>query len=478
MINKQKIGITAVIILIFAIGGIYAAATAYTATNNSSKVYVNVTGNDSGTGTPDHPYATIQAGINNVATGGTVYVAPGVYSGKGNSILKIDKNVTIIGYSSNKTIQDGGNINESFIIYPHVTATIKNFTLRNFNQELGGAITDVGNLTLINVKLVGDTATNASITTNKKGNYPTKLTGILKTINVTYSGFKKDTGGKPSGWNTHELTTFSHNESSYSFLVFGDSRNDMGNLASMINVANRQNALFSVFEGDMRDDTDYLYAFKKIYLPPSSYTHFEMPILFSIGNHEEYNENGASDKAEAVYHNLFGNNSYYSWTEKNAYFIELDNDNGNLPIAEYNWLKGQLKESTKYKYTFIFMHIPLFTPADQTPQSMQVNNTIVNGATTLIGANTLEKLFNSYPNITMLFASHIHNYYTGKWGTTPFIITGDSGAPTSLGKTKGIVTTPSHHDFIQVTVNDTKATFNVVSYPAVANNYDFTTKPL
>ena len=119
------------------------------------------------------------------------------------------------------------------------------------------------------------------------------------------------------------------------------------------------------------------------------------------------------------------------------------------------------------------MHVPLFSPADQKPHNMELNDT-----NTTIGANTLQKLFNSYPNITMLFASHIHNYYTGKWGTTPYIITGDAGAPTYLGMTNGNVTTPSHRDFIKVTVTNKKVTFTDIRYPAVANNYDFTTPPL
>lgn len=459
-----------VFLVVFAVCSINAIAS----TCDSNDVYVNVHGSDiHGDGTQAHPYATIQEGINKASVDGTVYLAPGFYTGKGNSILKVGKNLTIIGYSSEKTLQDGGNVNEAFIIYPNVNATIKNITLRSFDQELGGAITDLGNLTLINVKLVGDTATNASISTNSEGSYPTKLKGTLTTKNVTYSGYIQSTGGKPAGWNDHELTTFSHRKSNYSFLVCGDARNDMGNLASMVNVANKQHALFAVFEGDMRDESDYLYAFKKIYLPPSPYTHFNMPTLFSIGNHEEYDEDGTTDSAEATYHYVFGNASYYSWTEKNTYFIEFDNDNENLPIDEYNWLKSQLNNSTKYKYTFVLMHVPLWTPADQTPHSMQVNDT-----NTTIGATTLQKLFNNYPNITMLFASHIHNYYSGKWGTTPFIITGDSGAPTYLGITNGIVTTPAHRDFIKVTVTDKKVTFTDVSYPAIANNYDFTTPPL
>ena len=95
-----------------------------------------------------------------------------------------------------------------------------------------------------------------------------------------------------------------------------------------------------------------------------------------------------------------------------------------------------------------------------------------------VGNTTLQGLFNSYPNITMLFASHIHNNYAGKWGTTPFMINGDSGAPTYLGMTNGTVTNPAHRDFIKVTVTDKNVTYTNVSYPAVANNYDFITQPL
>jgi hypothetical protein len=57
----------------------------------------------------------------------------------------------------------------------------------------------------------------------------------------------------------------------------------------------------------------------------------------------------------------------------------------------------------------------------------------------------------------------IHNSYTGKWGTTSFMITGDSGASTYLGMTNGTVTTPVHRDFIKVTLTDKKVTFAVVS---------------
>lgn len=88
MINRLKIGITAVFILIFAVCSIGAVA----ATSNSCNVYVDVNGsNVHGNGTQTNPYAAIQEGINKAPVNGTVYVAPGTYRGKGNSILKVEK---------------------------------------------------------------------------------------------------------------------------------------------------------------------------------------------------------------------------------------------------------------------------------------------------------------------------------------------------------------------------------------------------
>ena len=50
--------------------------------------YVATSGNDiSGTGSPDHPFATIQMGIDRVAAGGTVIVLDGTYTGPGNRDL-------------------------------------------------------------------------------------------------------------------------------------------------------------------------------------------------------------------------------------------------------------------------------------------------------------------------------------------------------------------------------------------------------
>ena len=56
----------------------------------------------------------------------------------------------------------------------------------------------------------------------------------------------------------------------------------------------------------------------------------------------------------------------------------------------------------------------------------------------------------------MLFASHIHAYYRGVWGRTPYIITGGAGAE--------LLGTDPEHDFyhyIVVTVGDEGVRYEV-----------------
>ncbi len=66
------------------------------------------------------------------------------------------------------------------------------------------------------------------------------------------------------------------------------------------------------------------------------------------------------------------------------------------------------------------MHIPLYTPNAEEEHGMN--------STGPGGSDALKTLFDAN-NVTMIFASHIHNYYTGTWGKTPYIISGGAGAP-------------------------------------------------
>lgn len=64
----------------------------------------------------------------------------------------------------------------------------------------------------------------------------------------------------------------------------------------------------------------------------------------------------------------------------------------------------------------------------------------------------LSELFDIY-NVTMLFTSHIHAYYEGYWGKTPYIITGGAGA--ELGRSD-----PGHYFYHYIKVHVSRSGVN------------------
>ena len=105
----------------------------------AATVYVDASRpNDSGDGLSwTHAKKTIQAGINAVCHGGTVYVAEGVYNQPADSdgwdIVHLDEDLTLIGAGAPKTIIDGQNLYRGISITSHdgQVNTIRGFTVRN-----------------------------------------------------------------------------------------------------------------------------------------------------------------------------------------------------------------------------------------------------------------------------------------------------------------------------------------------------------
>ena len=88
-------------------------------------IYVNYTGDDSGTGGQNSPYASLNKGISNVnaSDNAVIYLSAGRFTGENNTDLSINlahKNyngsLTIIGASNGQTILDGNDIIYSYFI--------------------------------------------------------------------------------------------------------------------------------------------------------------------------------------------------------------------------------------------------------------------------------------------------------------------------------------------------------------------------
>lgn len=249
-------------------------------------------------------------------------------------------------------------------------------------------------------------------------------------------------------WNYKQLSSFSHSESNFTFSYSGDERDDQGIFKKMIDNINSNypDLLFNINGGDLRSEAAELNGFKIDYLTPGKLTHFNKPVIFVIGNHEL-----TGDPTASIYQSVFGSPTYYNFSEQNSYFIIIDNANGEpLNGTQMKWLQDQLNRSQNYKYRFVFMHVPLYTPDGA---SYEEHSMVPDG---IGGADALTSLFDAN-NVTMIFASHIHNYYTGVWGKTPFIISGGAGAPAEENH-------PANHHYIVVNITNNVINYTVVHY--------------
>jgi len=103
----------------------------------------------------------LKLAIKNIPSGGTIYLKAGVYSGKNNVNLTINKNINIVGKTKGKIIFDGKEKTNIFTIKKNSKVSLKNLNLINGQiNGNGGAITNLGYLTISNSKFSNNKANN------------------------------------------------------------------------------------------------------------------------------------------------------------------------------------------------------------------------------------------------------------------------------------------------------------------------------
>ncbi len=179
---------------------------------------------------------------------------------------------------------------------------------------------------------------------------------------------------------------------------FGDNKNSITTFNNLIKRLNAEDILFAMDIGDLVEDGER----EKFRFFLNQIRKLNKPLLTAIGNHE------LREGGRANYYDIFGR-FYYSFTVGNAYFVVLDDANEkSIDPWQMQWLKDELKKSLRYKYRFVFMHVPLYDPR-------RTGFRIAHNLKDTRFARQLNALFDRY-NITMLFASHIHAYYRGGLG--------------------------------------------------------------
>ena len=241
----------------------------------------------------------------------------------------------------------------------------------------------------------------------------------------------------PAHLNADQLQEIDRSKKEFTFDVFGDNRGSTTIFENLVGKVNADKVLFSIDNGDLVDGGSVAHyrMFVGQIAPATS------PLLTSVGNHD--------DGSGELYRTIFGK-AYYTFAIGNSYFIVLDDSNErNIDSAQLAWLKERLAESQSYRFRFVFLHVPLFDPS---AGSKGTDHSLEDPAF----AGMLNDLFDQY-QVTLLLTSHIHGYYSGKWGSTPYVITGGAGAPLQGSD-------PAHffNHYIRVHVSEQGETFKVV----------------
>jgi hypothetical protein len=231
-------------------------------------------------------------------------------------------------------------------------------------------------------------------------------------------------------WNNNEISRIKvTNSENFTFAVFGDNKGNHSIFEPLLrDIDHNKEAAFAIDVGDLVSEGKKGKYRRFLNQVQENLT---IPLITAIGNHDFNNDS-------RNYEEIFGP-THYSFEIGWNYFIVLNaTTEAGLNKEERKWLEDELKKAQASKTRFVFMHVPPFDPRGQGFQKCLRNGSDLLG------------LFKRY-NLTHLFASHIHGYFSGVWQGIPYTITGGAG-----GRLQG--DDPSHffHHYVTVHVHQGK----------------------
>ena len=266
--------------------------------------------------------------------------------------------------------------------------------------------------------------------------YVTITVALILVLTVTAKVYSTSTQSDTHDWIYDALQGIDAEQDNYTFIALGDNKNAKM-FDDIIDRTNAEDAVFVMDVGDMVIKGER--AYYELFLEQAKRSN--KPFLTTIGNHELY-DNGRSE-----YYDIFGP-FYYSFTIGDAYFIVLDDANEySIDEWQMQWMTGELEKSQNYSMRFVFMHVPLYDPRPGMDHCLKDR----------AFAKRLNDVFDEY-NVSMVFSAHIHAYYSGMWGNTPYIITGGAGGEQVGGDD------PAHYfyHYIRVHVSGGNVSYEVV----------------
>lgn len=139
----------------------------------------------------------------------------------------------------------------------------------------------------------------------------------------------------------------------------------------------------------------------------------KFPVITAIGNHDDDIDNGP--KGEGLFEKYCGKREF-SFTDRNSYFIVLDDKNGEYSESQFLWLEEELGKSASYKHKFIFMHKPPFNPYQQSWYRIE----------TCPWSHRFLKLCEKY-KVDIVFSGHEYVQRVAEFGNVRYVISGGGG---------------------------------------------------
>jgi len=191
-----------------------------------------------------------------------------------------------------------------------------------------------------------------------------------------------------------------------------------------VEAINKLNPDLVVLTGDLinkKDDRAQVVEFKRITAKINS----EIPVYYSPGNHDIGQPTSQTDID--LFTEDYGHDRFSIKHKKNLLIginsCIIKSNDPVLEMKQFYWLKKELSKSKRAKHTIIFTHYPFFINAFDEPETYSN-----------IAIDTRNRYLNLFKEfgVDAIFAGHLHNNGSGKYGEMQMITTSAVGKP--LGK--------------------------------------------
>lgn len=143
-----------------------------------------------------------------------------------------------------------------------------------------------------------------------------------------------------------------------------------------------------------------------------------MPVISAMGNHD-------NDKDDGELFKKYAGADEFSFTDRNSYFIFIDNGPNDLSEKQFSYLEDQLNKSAAYSHRFVFLHKSP-TSYQQTWYRPELSP----------WSYRFMKLCEKY-KVDIVFSGHEHMFKKRSFGGVQYVTSGGGGIITHIPRQDG-----------------------------------------